>query len=87
MNSYITFRKLHRVLVLVMIVATLVMSTTGTLLKYPKISNFLSVDLIFVRTIHNTASPFFGAVLLLMMLSGSVMYFYPILSKRKKSDV
>jgi uncharacterized iron-regulated membrane protein len=84
MNPYLTFRKLHRVLVLVICIATLVMMGTGVVLKYPQITNIIPVSLSSVRTLHNTASPLFSIVLFLMMLSGVVMYFYPIIVKRKK---
>jgi hypothetical protein len=86
MNSYLTFRKVHRVLVLVMIGSTLLMTITGLIMKYPAITNVVSFDLGFIRKLHNLTSPFFSIVLLLMMLSGTVMYFYPIIARRKKTN-
>lgn len=84
MNIYLFVRKLHRILVLVIILSTLIMTVTGVILKYPKLSNLIPFDLFFIRSLHNATSPFFAIVLTLMMLSGSVMYFYPILARRNK---
>jgi|WetSurMetagenome_2_1015567.scaffolds.fasta_scaffold37239_2 hypothetical protein len=84
MFSYITFRKIHRLLVLVISVATLLMAFTGLLLKYPRITNILPFDLVTIRNLHNVASPFFTIILVLMMISGLVMYFYPIWRNHNK---
>jgi len=84
MINYPFFRKVHRVLVLVMTFSVLLMTITGILLKYPEIPFWLHIDPVFVRSLHNGASPFFTIVLLLMMISGLVMYFYPIWRSRKK---
>jgi ABC-type transport system involved in cytochrome c biogenesis permease subunit len=70
-----------------MATSTLLMAFTGTVLKYPRITNFIPLDLVFIRNLHNIASPFFGVVLVLMMVSGVVMYFYPIIARRKKTNV
>jgi len=82
--NYIFFRKIHRLLVLVMSVSIILMTFTGILMKYPRITNYLPFDLVTVRSIHNAASPLFSIILVLMMISGLVMYFYPIILRRKK---
>lgn len=87
MNIYLTFRKLHRLLVLVISTSALLMSLTGMVMKYPMITNVIPLDLMMVRNLHNIASPFFGVVLVLMMVSGVVMYFYPIITRRRKTNV
>lgn len=83
MNIYLLFRKIHRVLVLLITFSTLLMTFTGIILKYPRITNTIPLNLVSVRNLHNLASPFFSIVLVLMMISGIVMYFYPIWIKKK----
>lgn len=87
MNYYLLFRKVHRLLVLVMTVSISIMAFTGILLKYPKITSVLPFNLAIIRTLHSTASPLFTIVLVLMMISGVVMYFYPIIRNRKRNNV
>lgn len=70
-------------MVLVIIFSTLLMTFTGTILKYPKITNIIPFDLVFIRNLHNVTSPLFSVVLILMMVSGAVMYFYPLWNKKK----
>ena len=86
MNIYLQVRKTHRVLVLVMMVSTLIMSITGMFMKYPGVAKALSVDPRFVNSLHSATSPFFSIILLTMMISGAVMYFYPVLNRRKKTN-
>ena len=83
--NYLFFKKIHRVLVLVIMFFTMLMSLTGIILKYPKITDVVTMDLIFVRNLHNVASPFFGLTLFIMMISGAVMYFYPVFLQRRRS--
>lgn len=86
MNIYLLSRKVHRVLVLVISVSTLLMTITGLILKYPRISNVVPLDPITMRSLHNVASPYFGVLLSLMAITGLVMYFYPIYIKRKQQS-
>lgn len=85
MNAYQLSRKIHRLLVLLITALALVMSGSGLLLKYPEfVSRSLSfINLGLLRYVHNRLSPWFGALLALMALTGVVMYFYPVYTKRK----
>lgn len=80
MQNYAFFRKIHRLLVLVMTVATLVMAITGLMMKYPSLGG----NAVLMRTIHNQMSVFFTIILLLMAFSGLMMYLLPILAQRKR---
>lgn len=80
---YLLARKIHRGLVPVMIITSLIMAGTGILLKYSFISAKLTfIDLGFVRLLHNNLSPFFSLVLLLMAATGSFLFLFPYLPKR-----
>jgi hypothetical protein len=63
------------------------MAGTGLLLKYTSLaSKYLPfVDLGLTRYIHNNLSVLFTIVLVIMALSGIVMYFYPWYVKRRQN--
>ena len=86
MKNYPLFRMIHRVLVLVMVTSTLVMATSGILLKYPKLANWIEVNQNVIRNLHNQISIFFTIVLLAMTISGFMMYIIPLLVNRKKHE-
>ena len=81
MQHYALYRKIHRLLVLVVTAGTLMMSVTGIMLKYPVLGGNLSL----MRSLHNQLSVFFTIVLGLMAFSGAMMYFLPILAQRKQN--
>ena len=79
---YLLAKKLHRILVLIITILSLLMALTGLILKYPALSlNLINLGL--VRYLHNQLSPLFGIVLTLMIITGIWMYLYPALQKRK----
>lgn len=60
------------------------MSLTGIYLKFSWMRSLFSfVDGNILRVVHNQLSPIFSFSLIIMMLTGLVLYFYPILSKKK----
>ena len=79
---YLFSKKIHRILVIVIITLGIIMSVTGTTLKYPFFARLFNLDLGLIRQLHNNLSPFFVVVLLLMSLTGLMMYSYPLLRKR-----
>ena len=82
-NLYILSRKIHRLLVLIILVIGLLMAGTGMALKYTFLSSSLPfVDLGFVRYLHNVLSPFFAIVFLGMLITGIYMYIFPLLRKK-----
>ncbi len=82
-NSFLIAKKIHRILVLIIMVLGLTMAVTGTLLKYTWITTdyLTSVDLVQVRSLHSALSTYFGIVLVLMILTGLWMYLYPPLKR------
>lgn len=71
-------RKIHRFLVLTLTIFSLIIAFTGLFLKYPFISSRLNfLDLGMMRYIHNQLSPWLTVTLLLMALSGVLLYFSP----------
>ncbi len=85
MKSYLLSKKIHRYLVIVIVFLTMLMATTGGILKYSSFfSSFSFIDLGLVRYLHNQMSPFFTVALLLMGITGLVMYFYPAVVARKR---
>jgi exosortase/archaeosortase len=75
---YLFSKKIHRILVLLIILMTLVMIITGVALKYQ--INFFDLGLF--RFIHNNLSPLFSIILILMILTGSVLYIFPLLKRK-----
>lgn len=85
---FLLAKKIHRLLVLAMIVMTSLMAGTGILLKYISsvAEKFPSIDLNQVRYIHNNLSVAFTIVLVLMAITGGLMYFIPYLQSRKTAS-
>jgi len=82
-NLYLFAKKIHRFLVILISTIGILMAGTGTLLKFTVISEKLSfVDMEQVRLIHNNLSPYFTAVFLGMLITGLIMYFYPMLKNK-----
>jgi hypothetical protein len=85
---YLFMKKVHRILVLIIITLGLFMGATGTLLKFSAFSAkyFSFFDLGLIRYLHNQISIYFSIVLLLMIFSGTWMYVYIWLKGRKKNQ-
>ena len=71
-------RKIHRLLVILIIITGLIMTITGSTMKYPNLS---PINPLFARNLHDLTSTFFAVIFLMMMLTGSYMFFYPKLQK------
>lgn len=82
---YAWSRNIHRTCALFMIPLGLIILVTGLGMKYPLwfLSVFPSVDIVGFRTLHNAISPFIGIILGIMMLTGTVMYLYPLIIRWK----
>lgn len=79
---YLFSKSIHRYLVVVISILTLPMAGTGVVLKFPESANTLRLDIGLARYIHSNLSALFTIALVLMMLSGIVMYLFPILKKK-----
>jgi len=82
---YLYARTIHRSLVLLIAVSTLIMAGSGMILKNPGIGQALNLNLSLVRYLHNNFSLVFSMLLLMMTVSGVVMYLFPLLRSQKKS--
>jgi len=78
-NTFVFMKKVHRYLVLGILVLGLAMAITGLLLKFPVIAaDYLTfVDQEYIRFLHNNLSTYFSVVFVLMIFTGIWMYFYP----------
>lgn len=76
-------RKIHRFLVLLMVIIGFFMMSTGLTMKYPEISPFNPKQ---ARILHNALSNYFALILAVMMLTGLIMYITPWLLKRFRKD-
>lgn len=65
------------------IILTMVMSVTGTILKFPQMQNAI-LEIGLMRYIHNALSPLFSLSLFVMIVTGIVMYIFP-LTRRKSA--
>ncbi|EKE13952.1 MAG: hypothetical protein ACD_12C00733G0004 [uncultured bacterium] len=81
-NLFLFSKKIHRFLVTLIAIIGIVMSMTGMLLKYTFIAaKFTFINLGLIRFIHNNLSPIFAVVFLGMLITGLVMYFFPLIRK------
>jgi len=76
-------RRIHRILLLVIVIIGLIMMITGATMKYPFL---MPIDPIQARIIHNSVSTVFSFVFLGMMLTGLVMYITPWIVKRSQKS-
>lgn len=79
---YLFSRNIHRFFAIITSFLTLIMAFTGLILKLnsegkaPK-----NIDVALARYLHNQISLFFTIFLSLMIITGLIMYFYPLLKK------
>ena len=73
-NICLVAKKIYRLLVLVITVLALIMVATGTILKYPQLGEIMDLNLESARYLHNQLSPYLAVVLVIMILTGLVMY-------------
>lgn len=83
---YLLSKSVHRYLVLIISVWTLVMAGTGTIMKYESIGESMNIDAGLVRYLHDNVSIFFTATLVLMMTSGIIMYFVPVILRSRANQ-
>lgn len=79
---YLYARKIHRFLVLIIVFLAFIMSATGMLMRNPSWEKFSPFSLDLARYIHNQLSWIFSIILILMIITGLIMYFYPLLKKQ-----
>lgn len=84
-NLYLLSRKIHRILVLLITVSTLVMAFTGMILKNPGIGQTLGLNPGLIRYLHNNFSLVFVLILSMMMITGLTMYLFPYFKRSSKS--
>jgi len=88
MNKFFTWytlsRTIHRIFVSVVIIGTIIMGGTGSMLKYPALNTLLNLDLGMIRAVHNAVSSYFGGILAIMAITGSIMYIYPWYMRKKQ---
>lgn len=72
-------KKIHRLLVLIIVASTLIMAATGILMKYQLDATGQ------IRYVHNQMSIIFTVLLSVMAATGLFMYFFPLLIKRKNN--
>ncbi|PIY71603.1 hypothetical protein COY87_05335 [Candidatus Roizmanbacteria bacterium CG_4_10_14_0_8_um_filter_33_9] len=82
---YLLSKQIHNLLVVFISVTGVAMALTGTILKFPFITNlFPFINYQLVRQLHNQLSLIFTFAFMIMAATGIVMYIFPGL-KRKKS--
>jgi len=81
-------KKIHRIFLFATTFVVLIMGMTGFFIKYTNIAErFGFIDLVRARYIHNQLSPWLNGLLLIMIITGAIMYFYPWYTKRKQIKI
>ena len=75
-TAYSVSRKVHRILVLAIVITLIAMGVTGLVLKYGSDDGTM-------RYIHNNLSPLFTIILVIMAVTGLYMYIHPWLARRR----
>ena len=76
-------RRIHRLLLLGIIVIGLIMMVTGSAMKYPTL---VPIDPMQARMLHNAVSTIFSFVFMGMMITGFIMYITPWIIKRSQKQ-
>jgi uncharacterized iron-regulated membrane protein len=84
---YLVSKSIHRYLVLIISALTILMAGTGTMLKYSWMSGALGLNQAMIRFLHNNLSVVFTITLICMMVTGIIMYIFPLLKKRAPTQV
>lgn len=84
-NTYLFLlsKKIHRLLVVLIIILTIPMTITGYMMKTVK---YFPFDPHAIRMIHSTISLYFAGVLGVMSLTGFYMFIFPYL-KNKQEEI
>jgi hypothetical protein len=83
-NIYQLAKQFHRFVLFITVFLGIIMMGTGIVLKYSFIATrFQLLDLGLMRYLHNTFSLFFSIALSFMILTGLLLYFLPVLIRRK----
>ena len=80
-KPYLLSKSVHRYLVVIISVLTILMAGTGIMLKYGWLSKMLRLDQGMIRFLHNNLSVVFTVALVFMMISGIIMYIFPLVRK------
>jgi len=81
-HIYLWSKQIHRLTMFIVVALTLVMAGTGLVMKYSVITEtFPAIHPGLMRTIHNTVSPIFAGALFIMMITGLIMYLFPLIKK------
>ncbi len=88
-NLYTFSRRIHRYLVLIFLGLFVVMSGTGSIMRYPSWFEWLPAWLSAgrVRYLHGQVSTYFSIVLFIMALTGTYMYFHTLWVQRKQEKL
>lgn len=79
---YLISKKVHRLLVIMMLVMGTIMGLTGVIMKYPSVLRFFPfVDLGLNRYLHNNLSIIFVMGLGCMIITGTYMYLFPTIRR------
>jgi len=84
-NTYLFLlsKKIHRLLVILIILLGIIMTITGYMIK---VRLYFPFDPRAIRMIHSTISLYFAGVLGAMSLTGLYMYLFPYLGKKQEEE-
>ncbi|OGK20188.1 hypothetical protein A2866_01650 [Candidatus Roizmanbacteria bacterium RIFCSPHIGHO2_01_FULL_39_8] len=85
-SLYLLCKKIHRITMFIAVILILIMSFTGTFMKFPFLLAYFGLFTIAQLTQwHSLFSPYFALTILIMLVTGVFMYLYPILKKEDSS--
>lgn len=76
-------KKIHRYLVLLMVILGIVMMGSGYMMKQ---NSYLILSPGGIRSVHNTASLFFSIILGVMIITGLYLFLFPYLPVNKEEQ-
>lgn len=83
-SLYLLSKKIHRITMFIAVVLILLMTFTGTFMKFPFLLKYVGfLNVIQLRQLHSTFSPYFSLTILVMLVTGVFMYLYPYLIKKE----
>lgn len=76
-------KQIHRICMFITILLGVIIMPTGILLNYSFLYSYFSfINPGNVRQIHAFVSPYFSISILIMMITGVIMYIFPLFKKK-----
>lgn len=87
MNIYVLSKIIHRWLVGLLTALGVIVAISGLILEEEDLTSFFSIDRGLIKELHVQFGVYLAYLLLAMIVTGLVLYFYPYYQKAKRAKM